>query len=89
MNIRSYTSASETGWNERRSDELLQDILQALRQVVPLPLDVTDPRSEEAQGQEKWGVLIGVTGGRVRTRRHPGRGRGVREARRNDVRDAA
>ncbi|MFC3799368.1 chemotaxis protein CheX [Cohnella sp. GCM10012308] len=62
MNIEANTSAIVGDGTGERSDELLQDILQALRQVVPLPLSVTDPRSEKDEWQDEWGVLIGVTG---------------------------
>ncbi|WP_254639198.1 chemotaxis protein CheX [Cohnella sp. GbtcB17] len=62
MNIKSNMSAIEKSGAEERSDELLQDILQALRQIVPLPLTVADPRAEDEEWQEEWGVLIGVTG---------------------------
>ncbi|CAI6074876.1 chemotaxis protein CheX [Cohnella sp. JJ-181] len=43
------------------SDELLQDILSAMRQIVPLPLSVAPPQGEP-EWQEEWGVLIGITG---------------------------
>ncbi|MFD2330196.1 chemotaxis protein CheX [Cohnella sp. GCM10020058] len=62
MNIAANKSAIVRDGTGERSDELLQDILQALRQVVPLPLSVTGPRSEKDEWQDEWGVLIGVTG---------------------------
>lgn len=62
MNIDANTSAIVRDGTSEQSDELLQDILQALRQVVPLSLSVTDPRSDNEEWQDEWGVLIGVTG---------------------------
>ncbi|MDG0792948.1 hypothetical protein OMP38_20295 [Cohnella ginsengisoli] len=62
MNIEANTSAIERDGKSERADELLQDILQATRQVVPLSLSVTEPRSADAEWQDEWGVLIGVTG---------------------------
>lgn len=57
--------AQEIEKNEARnlSDELLKSIVEAMGQVIPLPLRTVPPQAGDGSEREgEWGVLIGVTG---------------------------